>query len=130
MRRTITIKNEMFKHDTNPVSLLNNAIQEVNTLFEDLTKNFPVSFSEYENFIHETDTKLSDELRTLWDEIDCDIYGRFLAGKLLEEEYVKWKKALMRWKKLTTTAIQEFAMKSFGQILNGIVSDSAVEIAA
>jgi hypothetical protein len=130
MKRKTLMNDSMYNNETNPVSLLDNAIQEVNSLFLDLTKNFPVSYKEYEDFIQENDLELARKLFALWNQVDNDIYGRFIAGNLDNEKLQNWQNALIRWKELTMTAIKEFALKSYGQILSQVSPITTVEIAA
>ena len=120
----------LIKNETDPLSVFNDTVREVSAFFAQLSSEFHVSLSDYENFLKMDDLGLAKELSFLWDQVDIDIYDRFLAGSLDSKDYCDWKNALHRWKNLMKTAIQEYALKSFGQLLKTDASGQILEIAA
>jgi len=112
------------------VSVFNDTVREVSVLFAELSSEFHVSLSDYENFLKTDDAAVAKELSFLWDQIDSDIYDRYLAGSLDIKDYCDWKTVLHRWANLMKTAIHEYALKSFGQLLKTDASAQILEIAA
>jgi hypothetical protein len=116
--------------ETDPQSVFDNMIQELDGLFSDLDKKFNTTYTEFENFINVTEPGLAEERKQLWSLIDVNVLELYLCGQLQDLEYRNWKNALQRWHDLTKMALQEFALKNFSQVLQAAPSNTILEIAA
>ncbi|MBN2355243.1 hypothetical protein JXO59_03980 [candidate division KSB1 bacterium] len=89
---------------------MHSAIGKVNRLYGHMQERTGFAATDFNTYLKVREPQLLAKMNAVWKLIDCDIYYRFLDGRLQEKEFRNWRKHLSEWVDVLRSAIELYCL--------------------